>query len=246
MLTLGVEAYSDTPFPFALLRHDAMKQGARPDWTVIAKNHDGKPGKNVRVNMHAGQILTTDCAERGWVKAAYQMTSADAWKHVYLGLFKNAIQRMYPKLEERMNRRLEDWVVGRRYIDKGCDVYLDFQLSINTPTEDITSTVSTPHVDNPCELIAGLLYMRDDDDDAGGDLQVFSCRNPRFVGKADIRDDVEKTLLFTVPYGNTNGIAFLQTPFSVHGVTPRKPTSKPRQFISFSAELEFPLFGLPR
>lgn len=246
MLTLGLEAYSDRPFPFALLKHDGLNQAPLPDWKQVAGYYKEKPGKNQRINIHAAQMLMTDCVNRQWAKVAYQMTSHDAWKHAYLPVFKESIQKLYPRLEERMGRRIDDWTVGRRLIDKNCNVYLDFQLSYNTPTEDTESTVSKPHIDNPVELVAGLLYLREEGDDAGGELQVFACPNPKFEGKADLRQDVEKSLLFTVPYGDKNGIMFLQTPFSVHGVTPRKPTNKARRFISFSAELGFPLFEIPR
>lgn len=242
MLTISVEAFSPKPWPFAILRHNAAALGPRPDWRLIA----GKAGKNKRVDWSVARLLSTDCASKEWVEAAKSMTSHGAWQNFYLPLFGRCILDAYPDIERKVGKRIGDWIVGRRMMDKKCDVNLDFQIGINTPTVDEESTVSVPHVDNPRELIGGLLYMREDGDEAGGDLRVLQADSPRYVRTTDLAPGVPFRHVATVPYGSDNGFIFMQSVNSVHDVTPRKPTDKPRLLVSLCAEMNFPLFEIPR
>jgi len=63
---------------------------------------------------------------------------------------------------------------------------LDCQIGINTPVTEV-SRVRGPHLDNPVELIAGMLYMPLDND--GGDLIIYEkIKELEIYGKTEIKD----------------------------------------------------------
>jgi hypothetical protein len=49
----------------------------------------------------------------------------------------------------------------------------------------------------------------------------------------------------SVPYEANTLVLFLNSPNSVHGVTPRPPTPHVRRYINFQVELSRDLFTLP-
>ena len=106
-----------------------------------------------------------------------------------------------------------------------------------------------PHVDNPVELYAGLLYFRSDHDTStGGDLELFRFKNRSFAfqGKAEIDEDqVEK--IDTIKYEQNTLAFFINSLSSLHGVTARSVTQVPRRYINIIGELpSLQLFKLPR
>ena len=126
---------------------------------------------------------------------------------------------------------------------------LDSQLAINTPVITPTS-VRGPHVDDPRELFAGLLYMPVPGDTAGGNLELLRWRGARnFVGregmvkKAEARyEDTE--VVKTVDYAPNTIVFFLNTADSLHAVTERSPTNEVRRYVNMIAEVDKPLFEL--
>ena len=76
---------------------------------------------------------------------------------------------------------------------------LDCQFVINTPTSGDTKVIE-PHLDNPVELYAALLYMKDvDDDSKGGNLTTYTFKDkPSFYGKS--RGENKVNLLEEIEY----------------------------------------------
>jgi len=238
-MKLEIVALSTSPFPFAILRHEIGIP--RPDWRDIAGD-ETRP--NVRVDMSVNTILTTFRAP-AWKVLAAACTSQSYWSDFYLRSFRDAILASYPDIESRVGKPIDEWTAGRRYMSSGADVLLDFQIGINTPAT-MPGKVSIPHIDNPRELIAMLLYQKDPGDEQGGDLRILSAENPKFVRTTDLAPDIPYRHILTVPYGVDTGIAFLQTPHSLHDVTPRLPGPFPRLLINLIVEMKFPLFEVPR
>lgn len=153
-----------------------------------------------------------------------------------LKLFEPAILKHYSEdfLNDLYNRK-----VSVRDVDNSGQLVTDCQFVVHEPV-DQTGTSRTPHVDNPVEIYAGLLYMRKPGDTApGGNFTVH-----RTTGKIT---EVNKTLgrqvddslhepVREVPYEANNFCMFLNVPDSVHGVTPRINPVERRRSINIIGE----------
>lgn len=118
------------------------------------------------------------------------------------------------------------------------DLTLECQFVINSAVEKV-STVRGAHIDNPAKLFAAILYCREEEDDStGGDLNLYRAKEEivRFEPfEYGISED-RLELVETVPYGTNNLIMWLNTPASIHGVSPRSVTNRIRRYINFAGE----------
>lgn len=127
-------------------------------------------------------------------------------------------------------------------------IQLDCQLAINTPVTR-RGSVRGPHIDDPRQLYAGLLYLPSDGDEAGGDLDLYKWKGkPKFHGRKNMKkkaeinsQDVKK--VGTVSYEGGNFIFFLNSIDAIHGVSPRSKTDVVRKYINMISEIPSPLFG---
>ena len=120
---------------------------------------------------------------------------------------------------------------------------MDCQFVINTPTEGETSVIE-PHLDNPKEFYAALLYMRDKNDDSvGGNITTHSFKGePSFYGKSRVRKE-KVNLIEEIEYKENRLVMFLNTPKSIHGVSKRGKTNHYRKYINIIGEFNFELFN---
>jgi len=159
------------------------------------------------------------------------------------------IRAMYPFFEKRYApfNKLRTGISGFNSFDE-VDVLMDAQICMNTPVTTYPSSVRGPHVDLPQKLFAGLLYLRDDEDDSrGGDLELYKPRlnyQPRFACQYIKRHNLE--VIGTVPYQQNVLLVFLNSPHSLHGVTRRSVTPHPRRLVNLVMEVREPLFTLPQ
>lgn len=237
---------SDSPFPYAIT--DSCLPGdyyhtlvdTRPDWRLIAGEKASK--SNIRCDMHAHEIINSDISET-WRQFVYQHTSNGFWQQ-FVSLFGDSIRLYYPWLERAYGKRLQDMRTGVRYIDKDIDIHMECQLSVNTPAKE-RSRVIGPHLDNPTELYGSLLYMRDPDDTTdGGELEAYNLykKEPIIQGKREVLNVTPS--MQKVPYATNNYFGFLNTPRSVHGVSERAASGKPRLMVNVTIELmNMPLFN---
>ena len=122
------------------------------------------------------------------------------------------------------------------------DISTECQPGLNTPLTR-TQSVRGPHLDNPIELYGGMFYMPDPNDlSFGGELEIYRLiESPRFYGKLEI-DSSCCELMDVVPYKANTLVMFLNGPKSVHGVSPRTPTTTYRQLVNLIGEVQKPLF----
>ena len=132
--------------------------------------------------------------------------------------------------------------IGVRFENKN-HFNLDCQFVINTPTSGETKVIE-PHLDNPVEFYAGLLYMKDNDDDSeGGNLTTYTFKDkPSFYGKSRVREE-KVNLIEEIEYKKNRLVMFLNSPYSIHGVTKRSKTSFYRKYINIIGEFNFELFN---
>ena len=167
----------------------------------------------------------------------------------FLSHFGDQVRRIYPDLEDRMGKRLEELVAVPRRIERGnipddADVVLDCQFTFNTPVRT-PSRVRGVHVDKSRRLYSGLFYMRPSwDDTEGGNLHLYRFKGGRqFVDGVAVDDRVVEKV-DEVEYAANTLMMFVNSPDSLHGVTERAVTPFPRRYINILAETRIPLFDL--
>lgn len=130
--------------------------------------------------------------------------------------------------------------------DAGAQVLLAASIDANTPVTSEASSVRGPHVDHPTKLIVALLYLRDEDDSEGGDLLLYRLKQGRNLKDSVLpgchfRDDSVEYVK-TVRYEPNTLFVWLNSPTSIHGVSPRHSTERPRKFCNFYCGLARPAF----
>jgi hypothetical protein len=97
----------------------------------------------------------------------------------------------------------------RGWVDKSATVWTDCQAVMHEP---IRTTSRTPHIDNPREIYAALLYMPYmDDKSTGGEFQIHETdANITEVNKNGGREVKEKAgkIVRTVPYKSNTLVVF--------------------------------------
>lgn len=195
----------------------------------------GPWASNRAVRLNATQVLSDSTIPGIWRDFFAHHVSGAYWRDV-VRLFGGEMRRLFPGLEAKVGRPLEEWRVVRRGSDEPHDIRLDCQFVVNTPVTEVSS-VKGAHIDVADKIFSALFYFRDRaDDSAGGNLELYRWkREPRFVKHKTLDRDVEKVT--AVPYAANTFVAFVNSPFAVHGVSPRGITPIPRRYINFIAEL---------
>ena len=127
----------------------------------------------------------------------------------------------------------------RGWVEKSAQVWTDCQAVMHTP---VTTTTRSPHIDNPREIYAGLLYMPyKEDTSTGGEFQIYdSIDNVQDVDMKKGRQIFEHNLgsvVKTVPYKANTFVMFLNNSTkAIHGVTPRTNASVHRRSVNIIAE----------
>ena len=162
-------------------------------------------------------------------------TSAEYFK-ACVELFAPSISKIYG--DEFLHNLLQGSVTPRD-VDNSGQYVADCQFVVHEPV-DQTGTSRTPHVDNPVEIYAGLLYMRQPGDVAqGGNFTVHRATGEITEVNKSLGRQVDDSLHvphFEVPYEANNFCMFLNVKDSVHGVTPRIAPTMRRRSINIIGE----------
>lgn len=200
-------------------------------------------GNNQAVRIPARDIIDNPAFSTDWREFFRFHTSQDYWLEI-VRVFGAAIREAHPELEKRVGKPMQEWRSKIRGTTGEADVELDALFVVNTPVRQ-ASSVRPAHVDAEDEIFAGLLYMRPDGDTTvGGDLSIYKFRGkPAFGGHYAPLSAVEEVT--SVQYGANRYVAFVNSPKSIHGVTPRQPTEAYRRYINMVATVPFNAFKLP-
>ncbi len=193
---------------------------------------------NYAYRYNANQSLNDPEISNEWKEFIRYHTSFNFINDFY-DIFGDSIKKIYKVEKEKL---FNENSIGVRF-QKQSHFNLDCQFVINTPTIEETSVIE-PHLDNPVEFYAALLYMRDDDDDSeGGSLTTYTFKDkPSFYGKSRVRED-KINLLEEIEYKKNRLVMFLNSPYSLHGVTKRSKTNFYRKYINIIGEFNFELFN---
>ena len=127
--------------------------------------------------------------------------------------------------------------ISHRGPDQG-NIWTDCQVVMHKPIVETTSR--TPHIDNPVEIYAGLLYMRKPEDDSkGGNFTIHETTDKITMVNKTLGRQVEDHLhraVKQVPYKRNVFCMFLNVLDSVHSVTPRIGATERRRSINIIGE----------
>jgi hypothetical protein len=160
-----------------------------------------------------------------------------------MSLWQEEIERRHPDLEANFGKKLGEFEVARRSgkgdspANRRADIMLDCQFGVNSPVT-VESSTRGAHVDSGAKLFSSLLYFRaKDDESTGGEYELLRLRRgpyPRSKMKNIPSKYIESVK--RIPYRRNTLLAWLNTPESIHGVTPRSVTSIPRRYVAISGE----------
>ncbi len=258
---LGNASRSDlilTPFPHLLIENAldaevfAQLASCFPDDERV---RDGRPEAETWFDYPACKVLHDEAIAPIWREFFRYHTSTEFFREL-VALTGDALRRLYPDLEPRIGRALEDFRVGMRPGGKedrladGADVSMECQFYVNYTRR--LRAVRGPHVDRPSELFAALLYFRNPADaSSGGDLEICEAQVPLYPDArsvriselpAEIAPASVKTLA-TARYKANTLVLFLNSPRSIHAVSPRTPSALTRRHINFCCDVPFDLFS---
>ena len=165
-----------------------------------------------------------------------------------ISFWSTAIRSEYPAIETCFGRPLSGLTTGVRHYRQGkapenlpenmrADAMLDCQFVVNSPAAR-PGSVRGSHLDKPYKLFAALLYFRHPDDRSeGGNLLLERLKTGRC--SFDRRQHISEQLVepfAEVPYAPNTLVTWLNTPRSLHAVTPRSISSLPRRYVNFLVE----------
>ena len=251
------------PFPHLVL-HDALPadyydQLARvyPSTELITDQADLK--NNFLYLKSAVDTINDESIDPLWRDFFSYHCSTDFY-HEVLRLWGHIIAKIYPDPEGIFGRAFDEFTTGVRRAgasenqeNKKEDIQLDCQFGVNSPARAVTS-VRGPHTDSKYKLFAALLYFRlPEDDSTGGELEFYRYSDDKYGFSPSGRiayDFVENTGIATleeidarfvekadvIPYSGNTLVMWLNTPYSLHGVSPRAVTPHVRRYVNFLGE----------
>ncbi|MDA1311505.1 MAG: 2OG-Fe(II) oxygenase [Proteobacteria bacterium] len=247
--SLDKSEIQDDPFPH-IVKRNALDPGLFKDLLAEFPKLQHFPGStdgsNVRLTLPIGDAQNSRYVTPLW--RDFLSAHADT-EHFFalIELFGEHVKSMYPKAEKFLSNA-DKLNVAVKGLDggAGAHVLLSSSIDANTPVTGAATSVRGPHVDNPTKLLVALLYLRDEDESEGGDLLLFRLKQGRALRESVLpgchfRDDSVEYVK-TVRYEPNTLFVWLNSPQSIHGVSPRIPTAQPRQFCNFYCSVPNPLF----
>jgi hypothetical protein len=162
--------------------------------------------------------------------------------HTSKEYFTECINAFEPHIEKEYPDLLEKLYAGNvtvRDVDNTGNYVTDCQFVVHEPV-DQTGTSRTPHIDNPVEIYAGLLYMRKPGDESkGGNFTIHETTGTITEVNKTLGRQVDDSLHHSVkqvPYKRNTFCMFLNVLGSVHSVTPRIGATERRRSINIIGE----------
>jgi len=238
-----------SPFPFLAKKgvvDSAMTADLLKNYPFSLIKKDDLKKNNFRFNFHYKDVEQNPELPKVW-KDFLEYHNSQAFGHQLLNLFESDISKLYPQFMNRFPS-LEKVRIGRRGVDtfQNHDLLIETMISGNTPVLK-SNSVRGPHIDSPRKLISGLFYIRDEvNDSKGGSLELNQIKDGE---KLEFYNNVyvenEKAEPFkTITYEHNSLVLFVNTPSSIHSVTPREIGTSVRTFVNIVLEAKDPFFTI--
>ena len=234
--------YNSNPYPYIVIDNalpwDYYNQlnESFPEYDKIINNREYF--QNFAYRKNAAESLSDKDIPKIWKSFVRYHTSYNFVKEIF-HIFGKDIINNYPPMK---NNLVQEHHCGIRFLEKN-DFNLDTQFVINTPVDEKSSVIE-PHLDNPIEFFAGLLYMRNiDDNSEGGNLCTYKFKkDPIFYGKSRVKyDNVD--LIEEIEYKPNRLVFFINTLYSLHGVSQKNISPHYRKYMNIIGEFNFELFN---
>jgi hypothetical protein len=237
------------PFPFVVVEDILPEQicdgllREMPPLDVLT--HGEPPGDNKRFNFSYAEAAAAPGISRLWLDVLEQAISQTFLDRI-LRIFEPSIREFYPDFERRFGpvNRLVAVPRSKKKSRTPNNIMLDAQIAVNTPALTGGTSVRPAHLDRTDKIFVGLLYLRlPNDDSKGADLELLRPKDGQLLYGHQRMLPEDKTIhVRTVPYRRNTLVLFLNSPKSLHGVTPRQVTPHARYFINLVGETAKPLF----
>ena len=220
------------PYPHVVIEDalpwDLYEQLERewPEQQLLATQpHDN----GICYRLKADSMLRPGLVSEAWRKFTEYHTSVKFYNEVK-NVFKDYITDL-PNIENSLSPR--GW-------DKGNDMIgTDCQTVMHSP---IDFSSRTPHIDNPREIYAGLLYMPyPNDDSTGGEFQIHrsvgQIKRVNKNGGREVEVENQGSIVKSVPYKRNTFVMFCNNSSNtVHSVSKRKNATLHRRSVNVIAE----------
>ena len=220
------------PYPHVVIEDalpwDLYEQLERewPEQQLLATQpHDN----GICYRLKADSMLRPGLVSEAWRKFTEYHTSVKFYNEVK-NVFKDYITDL-PNIENSLSPR--GW-------DKGNDMIgTDCQTVMHSP---IDFSSRTPHIDNPREIYAGLLYMPyPKDDSTGGEFQIHrsvgEIKRVNKNGGREVEIKNQGSIVKSVPYKRNTFVIFCNnSSASVHSVSKRENATLHRRSVNVIAE----------
>ena len=220
------------PYPHVVIEDalpwDLYEQLERewPEQQLLATQpHDN----GICYRLKADSMLRPGLVSEAWRKFTEYHTSVKFYNEVK-NVFKDYITDL-PNIENSLSPR--GW-------DKGNDMIgTDCQTVMHSP---IDFSSRTPHIDNPREIYAGLLYMPyPKDDSTGGEFQIHRAvgeiKRVNKNGGREVEIKNQGSIVKSVPYKRNTFVIFCNnSSASVHSVSKRENATLHRRSVNVIAE----------
>jgi hypothetical protein len=186
----------------------------------------------------SSRVLEDKKVSNIWLDFFAYHVSNEFYQHTVKNVLVDAIKEYYP---DQADAIINTPSQPRQHVgqtENRTPIVTDCQFVMNNPLSE-SETSRTPHLDNPVEIYAALLYFKKYDDlSVGGDIQIWDSvvpRNPKIIGK---REAVLDSVKYhdSCPYKPNSLILFLNCRHGVHGVGTVTNQSKVRRSINIIGE----------
>ncbi len=224
----------------------------------LVYQRDKKILQNNAYRMSAVQALNHKKIPNIWKDFIIYHSSYNFAKEVF-NVFEKDLYKFYPRLKYGLPKDNHckirytsfqglDGKLKKTNIPADDGFSLDCQFVINTPTKTESSVIE-PHLDNPREFYAGLFYMRNKDDNSkGGNLCSYEFKKGHeltFHGKLRVKED-KLNLIDEIEYKENRLLLFINTIWSVHGVSKKSESDSFRKYMNIIGEFPFRLFDFKK
>jgi hypothetical protein len=243
----------ETPYPHLMIE-DALPDDLAatllseiPPLEVFAR--DAPLGSNVRFPLPSPIALADPRVSPRWKQAIEACNAAgQALLDRFIARLGKYVLAAHPDFEARFGPIEHLRAVPRFGPRARNEVGMDMQMVANSPALRDGTRVRGPHLDQPDKLISALLYLRPPDDDStGAELELYEP-----VDGGPLFNEVNETgfekvrHVLTYPYRHNLFILPASLPTSLHGVSPRARTWRPRYHLHIVGEMSGRLFDIPR
>lgn len=221
---------------------DALRKGSNAFDGALSRRYKG-PNRYHRLS--SSELLSGDLGEvpRCWQDFVRDHVAPEFFQ-AGLRLFASSLGTARASIEPMLGRAFEQCAVAARFQGTG-DVHLDCQFVRVSPAVERGSPLG-PHLDREVALWGGLLYLGDGDGGGGGDLVLYRFREPdrrEYWRDRSIPGSL-LTISKVIAAKPNTFVMFLNSPDSVHGVTPREPGGAGRDLVNFVCEFNRPHFSI--